>query len=68
MKAPGVRDDELKKVEDFRGPRKLVRELSAPPPWDGEVGPLERGFTSATSLEDCKGWVVGLYNELAELP
>ena len=41
-------------------------------PWDGEVGPLERGFTSATSPEDFKGWVVGFYNEqsdeLAELP
>ena len=39
---------------------------------DGEVGPLERGFTSATSPEDFKGWVVGFYNEqsdeLAKLP
>jgi hypothetical protein len=26
---------------------------------DGQVGPLERGFTSATSPEDLKGWVVG---------
>ena len=24
---------------------------------DGQVGPLERGFTSATSPEDFKGWV-----------
>jgi hypothetical protein len=39
---------------------------------DGQVGPLERGFTSATSPEDFKGWVVGFYNEqsdeLAKLP
>jgi hypothetical protein len=39
---------------------------------DGEVGPLERGFASATSPEDFKGWVVGFYNEqsdeLAKLP
>ena len=39
---------------------------------DGEVGPLERGFISATSPEDFKGWVVGFYNEqsdeLAKLP
>ncbi len=39
---------------------------------DGEVGPLERGFTSATSPEDFKGWVVGFCNEqsdeLAKLP
>ena len=25
---------------------------------DGEVGPLERGFTSATNPEDFKGWVL----------
>ncbi len=39
---------------------------------DGEVGPLERGFTSATSREDFRGWVVGFHNEqsdeLAKLP
>ena len=39
---------------------------------DGEVGPLVRGFISATSPEDFKGWVVGFYNEqsdeLAKLP
>ncbi len=39
---------------------------------DGEVGPLERGFTSAISREDFKGWVLGFYNEqsdeLAKLP
>jgi hypothetical protein len=33
---------------------------------------LERGFASATSREDFKGWVVGFYNEqsneLAKLP
>jgi hypothetical protein len=39
---------------------------------DGEVGPLERGFTSAVSREDFQGWVLGFYNEqsdgLAKLP
>ena len=39
---------------------------------EGQVGPLERGFTSATSPEDFEGWVVGFYNEqsdkLAKLP
>ncbi len=41
---------------------------------DGDVGPLERGFTSAVSREDFQGWVlrVGFYNEqsdgLAKLP
>ena len=38
----------------------------------GEVGPLERGFTSAVSREDFQGWVLGFYNEqsdgLAKLP
>ena len=33
---------------------------------------MERGFTSATSRKDFKGWVVGFYNEqsdeLAKLP
>jgi len=33
---------------------------------DGEVGPLERGFTSATSPEDFKGWVVGFDNEQSD--
>jgi hypothetical protein len=37
-----------------------------------EVGPLERGFTSATNPEDFKGWVVEFHNEwsdeLAKLP
>jgi hypothetical protein len=32
------------------------RELLHTP--DGEVGPLERGFTSATNQENFKGWVV----------
>ena len=39
---------------------------------DGEIGPLERRFTSAISREDFKGWVCGFYNEqsdeLAKLP
>ncbi len=41
---------------------------------DGEEGPLERGFTSATShwQEDFKGWVVGFHgeqsDELTKLP
>jgi hypothetical protein len=39
---------------------------------DGEVGPLERGFTSATNPENFKGWVVGFHSEhsdeLAKLP
>ncbi len=31
---------------------------------DGDVGPfkLERGFTSAVSREDFRGWVLGFYN------
>ena len=41
-------------------------------PGGRELGPLERGFTDATSPEDFKGWVVGFYNEqsdeLAKLP
>jgi hypothetical protein len=39
---------------------------------DGEIGPLERGFRSATSPEDFKPWALGFYNEqsdeLAKLP
>jgi hypothetical protein len=39
---------------------------------DGEVGPLERGFTSTTNQEDFKPWVVGFHHEwsdeLAKLP
>ena len=41
---------------------------------DGVVGPLERGFTSATNPEDFKGWVVEFHwhnewsDELAKLP
>jgi hypothetical protein len=39
---------------------------------DGDVGPLERGFTSAVSREDFQGWALGFYNEqsdgLAKLP
>ena len=39
---------------------------------DGEIGPLERRFTSATSPEDFKPWVLVFYNEqsdeLAKLP
>ncbi len=39
---------------------------------DGDVGPLERGFTSAVSREDFQGWVLGFYNGqsdgLAKLP
>ncbi len=27
-----------------------------------EVGPLERGFTSATNQEDLKGWVAGFHH------
>ena len=38
----------------------------------GEVGPLERGFTSATNPEDFEGWVVGFHggwsDTLAKLP
>jgi hypothetical protein len=30
------------------------------------VGPLERGFTSATNPEDFKGWVVGFYTEQSD--
>ena len=33
---------------------------------DGEVGPLERGFTSATNPGDLKGWVVGFYNQQSD--
>ena len=33
---------------------------------DGEVGPLERGFTSAVSREDFQGWVLGFYNEQSD--
>jgi hypothetical protein len=50
--------------------RKKDRDLLHTP--DGEVGPLERGFTSAVSREDFQGWVLGFYNEqsdgLAKLP
>jgi hypothetical protein len=39
---------------------------------DGEVGPLERGFTSATNPEDFMGWVIGFHiedsDELTKLP
>jgi hypothetical protein len=36
---------------------------------DGEVGPLERGFTSAViSREDFQGWVLGFYNEQSDGP
>ena len=47
----------------------MLQSLHTP---DGEVGPLERGFTSATNPEDFKGWVVEFHNEwsdeLAKLP
>ena len=39
---------------------------------DGELGPREREFTSATNPEDFKGWVAGFHGEhsdvLAKLP